>query len=227
MKKKWLFLCLVLCLFSLSISAQVKFGVEAGMNLSHFKYTKSYAEKIGNMKPGFQIGATVGYEFPKHWTLMSGVSFMQTHSNMKLTDFFPNTEIKLNHLMIPLKVGYNIQLNDKFSLVPSIGVYGSYDFSAGSSTLDYFHKDGIRQDTWKPTKGYSYEYPDDFTESPVPYFASIEACRKWTYGGIAEVKAVIAKHYTVSFSYYESIKKTIKYNGLRNYSLQLSVGYQF
>lgn len=234
MKKKSLLFYVFILLTTLPTVAQIKVGIEAGMNLSHFKYSSEYyAQKKGGMKPGFQIGGTIDYEFKSHWTLTSGLSFMQTKSNMELAEaslfLFPNTEIKLNHLMVPLKIGYNIRLSDNLSLAPSIGVYGSYDFSAGSSSLEYLYptedgKNTIRHASWKPMKGFSYEYP---TELSRPYMASIEACRSWTYGGIGGVKAVIHKHYTISFSYYESVKKVLKYNGLRNYGFQLSAGYQF
>lgn len=234
MKKKYSLLYVFILLTTLPTIAQIKVGIEAGMNLSHFKHgSGDYAQKEGGMKPGFQVGATIDYEFKKNWTLMSGLSFMQTKSNMELAQssvfFFPKAEVKLNHLMIPLKIGYNIRLSDNLSLTPSIGVYGSYDFSAGSSSLEYIYpsedgKSAIRHASWKPMKGFSYEYP---TELSHPYMASIGACRNWTYGGIGGLKAVIQKHYTISFSYYESIKKTLKYNGLRNYGFQLSVGYQF
>lgn len=221
------------CLLTVSASAQVKFGVEAGMNLSHFKYSQdSRSQRVGGMKPGFQVGITADYEFKKHWMLMSGLSFMQTRSNMKLAPFtdafyFPDTEIKLNHLTIPLKVGYNIRINENFSLIPSIGWYGSIDLSAGNSSLKTLHpsddKAEIRQGSWKPMDGYSYEISPD---SP-PYKADIQAFRHWTYGSIGELKAVIGKHYTVAFSYYEGIKKAQKQNDLRNYGMQLSVGYRF
>lgn len=224
-----------ICSFLLTLPAlaQLKVGVEAGMNLSHFKYSsENYAQRVGGMKAGFQVGATADYEFKKHWMLMSGIAFSQTQSSMKLaysmSFYFPDTDIKINHLTVPLKVGYNLRINENFSLIPSVGIYGSYDFSAGKSSLDtqYPSDNGpvMRQDKWNPMKGYAYEIPSG---SPHPYIASLGAFRHWTYGGIAELKAVICKHYTVGFSYYESIKKAQKQNDLRNYGLQLSVGYRF
>lgn len=49
----------------LPLSAQVKVGVEGGMNLSHYLVSGSdgyKAEQVGGMKPGFQLGVTVDYE---------------------------------------------------------------------------------------------------------------------------------------------------------------------
>lgn len=228
--KKIIITFIVGCLFIIPASAQVRLGVEAGMNLSHFKYSQSgKTQKVDGMKPGFQIGVTADYEFEKHWMLITGVSFMQTHSNMKLATYtnafyFPNTEIKLNHLTIPLKVGYNIHINDNLSLIPSVGWYGSINFSAGNASLKYIDGDEIRHTNWKPMDGYSYEISADL---PHPITASVGACRHWTYGATGELKAIIRKHYTVGFSYYEDIKKVQKQNDLRNYGFQLSVGYKF
>lgn len=209
---------------------QVKFGAEAGINLSHYKNAKSHAEKKGNMGIGFQIGGTVDYEFKHHWMLMSGVSFMQTQSNMKLADasvfYFPDTEIKMNHLTVPIKVGYNIHVCQNFNLIPFIGVYGSYDFSAGNCSVIAGANELIaqKQDKWKPTNGYSYIVP---SEQTYEYEATIDAFRHWTYGGMGGLKAVLANHYTISFQYYESIKKVQKQCKLRNYGCQISIGYQF
>ena len=99
----------------LPLSAQVKVGVEGGMNLSHYLVSGSdgyKAEQVGGMKPGFQLGVTVDYEIGKHWMLMSGLSWLQNRSTMKMMDhmvtYFPKTEIKMNNLILPLKMGYNI-----------------------------------------------------------------------------------------------------------------------
>ena len=98
---------------------QVKFGVEAGGNWSHYKNDKSKAEQVGSMGGGFQLGGTVDYEFKHHWMLMSGLTWMQTRSSMELFNasvpYFPDTEIKMNHLNIPIKIGYNIRNQQKTS----------------------------------------------------------------------------------------------------------------
>lgn len=218
---------IILSVFALSISVsaqQVKFGVEAGANLSHFKTSGEYhAKKKGGMGVGFQIGGTVDYEFKHHWILMSGVSFMQTKSNMELADntifYFPDTEIKLNHLMLPIKAGYNISICKNLSITPFIGIYGSYNFNAGSSSL----KIGDKTDKWKPMNGYSYALPDD----NIPYKATITPLEHWTCGAMIGAKAVVANHYTISFQYNEAIKEIQNQCNLRNYGYQLSVGYQF
>lgn len=226
MKKVITFILSVFAL-SFSVSAQhVRLGVETGANLSHFKSSGEYhAQKKGGMGAGFQIGGTVDYEFKHHWMLMSGVSFMQTKSNMKLADntifHFPDTEIKLNHLMLPIKIGYNISICKGLRIAPFIGIYGSYNFNAGSSSL----KAGNKTNKWKPMNGYSYSLPN--TDITYDYKATIKPFSHWTYGAMVGVKAVVADHYTISFQYNEAIKEIQNQCNLRNYGYQLSVGYQF
>ena len=121
MKRITLFLLLALYL-SLQAFAQIRIGVDAGMNLTHFKSSDNYVQKIGGMGTGFQIGGTLDYEFKKHWMLMSGVSFMQTQSRMEMEygmlPRFPDAKIKLNHIVIPLKVGYKFKISKTLSLIP-------------------------------------------------------------------------------------------------------------
>ena len=232
MKRLTLFLLLALYL-SLQVSAQVRFGVDAGMNLTHFKSSSDHqAQKIGGMGAGFQIGGTVDYEFKRHWMLMSGASFMQTQSNMEMSysmlPRFPDAKIKLNHIVIPLKVGYNFKISKTLSLIPSVGMYASYNFSAGDCPLDIKSPaDGKKiHEKWNPMKGYI----DAFYISDLPYELyriNLNPLRHWTYGGIAGLKAVIGRHYTLSFQYYEAIKRIQYQCSIRDYGYQLSVGYIF
>lgn len=232
MKVRFLTSLILLMLLILPLSAQVKIGVEAGMNLSNYLSSASSKygpEQIGGMKAGFQFGATVDYELGKHWMLLSGLSWMQYRSTMKMTDhmvsYFPKTEIKMNSLVLPLKVGYNIRLSDNFSLIPSVGLYASYGFSAGSCSLDIVHQKGdemsTESTTWKPFDGYSYKVGDTNVN------AELQAFRHLEYGGTLGIKGVVADHYTVGFNYTVGIKKVQEQNGLRNSTFQFSVGYRF
>lgn len=117
MKTKMIVVVVLAAMCVLPLSAQVKVGVEGGMNLSHYLVSGSdgyKAEQVGGMKPGFQLGVTVDYEIGKHWMLMSGLSWLQNRSTMKMMDhmvtYFPKTEIKMNNLILPLKMGYNIRV---------------------------------------------------------------------------------------------------------------------
>ncbi|MEO4785785.1 outer membrane beta-barrel protein, partial [Bacteroides uniformis] len=49
----------------------------------------------------------------------------------------------------------------------------------------------------------------------------------WDVGATAGIKAVIGKHYTISFDYNIGLNKAQSTYGLRNSTFQLSVGYRF
>lgn len=228
MKKRFMGAVLFACLFSVQAHAQqLKFGVEAGANWSHYKNYKGWAEQVGGMGAGFQIAATVEYESEHHWMLMSGLTFMQTRSRMMLYNssmpFFPNTEIRLNHLEIPLKVGYNIHISKGFCLIPFVGMYGTLNFNAGKSKVKELLSE--KANRWKPMDGYSYILPEGYF--PYECTATIDPFRRWTYGGLGGVKAVVADRYTLSFQYHESIMKVQKQCNLRNYGYRFNVGYRF
>lgn len=232
MKKLTFFIVCAACL-SLPSFAQLKVGIEAGMNLTHFRGNPNYSDKAGGMGAGIQVGGSIGYEFPKHWMLLSGVSFMRTQSNMKLTyntlPYFPKAEIRLNRVVIPLKVGYHFRINEKVSLIPSIGIYGSYNFSAGKCALNINSpidgKENIEQVKWNPMEGYTYSIP--VTNSSEQYDVRLDALRHWTYGGTVGLKAVIHKHYALSFHYHEAMKSIQGACDIRDYGLQFSIGYLF
>ena len=74
---------------------------------------------------------------------------------------------------------------------------------------------------WKPLDGFSYKAGEPNNSG------NLQAFRRWDYGGIVGMKAVIADHYTISFDYRVGIKKIQAQNGLRNSTFQFSVGYRF
>ncbi len=180
---------------------------------------------------GFQLGGTVEYTTSKSWVWMSGLSWSQTQSDMNLRmQRFPDTTIKLNSLSIPVKIGYTFRINDGLNVVPYVGIYGSYNFSAGKSTVGISYWEGNtvvnKQDKWDPMDGFAYNFPGNNPDIP-EYAVAIQACRHWTYGAVGGVKAVVRNRYVLNLSYQEEIKKIMSQGGLRRYGVQLSVGYLF
>ena len=229
MKTKLLLIALIAMIVS-AAQAQVKFGIEAGINASKFVGDNdnwSKPSEKGDMKIGFQIGATADYEFKNRMMIMSGLYFTRKVGDLKLGDNYynstdkpstymkyPKVETKINYLQIPIKIGYNFNISENFSLIPSIGVYAAYGFSAGKCDLDIKGEDSkITSTQWKPLDGYNNN--------------EIQAFRKFDWGATAGVKAIISNHYTVSADYYMGIKKANNTYGLRNSTIQLSVGYRF
>ena len=60
---------------------QVKFGVEAGGNWSHYKNDKSKTEQVGSMGGGFQLGGTVDYEFKHHGAVQCQRALLPRYGN--------------------------------------------------------------------------------------------------------------------------------------------------
>lgn len=129
---------------------------------------------------------------------------------------YPNVEVKMNYLQIPVKLGYNFHINDKLSLIPYVGLYAAYGFNAGKSDLQMVDNGKLLDTSWKPIEGYGYSAGQ-----------SIRGFKHWEVGAIAGVKAVIGKHYTISFDYNIGLNKAQSTYGLRNSTFQLSVGYRF
>lgn len=208
-----------------TLAAQVRLGVEAGVNLSTFAGGKYMPVERGNGQAGYQLGLTADYEFRSHLMLMSSMSFIRRNGDLQLGDNypgggsfmrFPKVETAVNYLQLPLMLGYHFRLGDSFSLMPSVGVYAAYGFDAGRCALDVRsgEADGeVSSVGWKPLSG-SGEH-------------GLDGLRRWDWGGMAAVKAVVGRHYTVNLSYSLGVMKAQTLYGLRNSTFQLSVGYRF
>lgn len=88
----------------------------------------------GNINAGYKLN---------HWRLEAGIQY--STSGYKLDELvygssFPNTneygsiETRYRHLSIPVKVGYEIRLGNKFNLIPFAGIITSYNLGATSIT---------------------------------------------------------------------------------------------
>lgn len=75
--------------------------------------------------------------------LMFGLFWLQNRSIMKMMDYmviyFFKIEIKMNNLILLLKMGYNIWVLDKFSFILLVGVYVFYGFGVGNCFLDVIY----------------------------------------------------------------------------------------
>ena len=63
---------------------------------------------------------------------------------------YPDVEVKMNYLQIPVKLGYNFHINDKLSLIPNVGLYAAYGFNAGESDLQMVGDGKLIHAGWKP-----------------------------------------------------------------------------
>lgn len=227
MRTKLMIAAILAAMCSLPLSAQVKIGIEAGANLSKFAGSGTHPSAKGDtkMKAGYQLGITADYEFKNHLMLMSGLSFIQRSGDLNQDlnyvsgtgKAYLQAGTRINYLQVPLRLGYNFHISENFSLIPSVGIYAAYGLGAGSNDICIKGKTDAKPSdypsSWKPLQGKS-EY-------------GLGAFRRWDWGGIAGVKAVIAKHYTVSVDYSLGVMKAQPVYGLRNSTLKMSVGYRF
>ncbi|MBR1940023.1 MAG: porin family protein [Bacteroidaceae bacterium] len=225
MKKGILLMALMLVMAVSASAQQLKFGIEGGMNISSFRSYYGYAwEKPNGLTPGFQLGATVDWNISKHWVLGSGLTFMHIQNKMKTKDEAIHANIRLNRLVAPLKIGYEFAIGNDWKIMPSLGMFASYNIG-GTSSMDYLY-DGngtIKHHHWNSLDGCD-GLPTG--EGSKYREMGMEPLRHFTYGGIAGVKATFKDHYTISLNYMEEMKRLHK-TGLHTYNYSLSVGYKF
>lgn len=235
MRKNILFILLCSFMTVLPLSAQVKFGVEAGV-VSSQTPSGDKAENIARIS-GFSVGVTGDLVLKNNWILMSGLSWIQKggelhqelFTNMGNTTIynavpaFERISSKINTIELPIKIGYAICVNEHLTLVPSIGGYVSYGFNAGTCTMNAFKTNGEKgefvQVNWKPYDGYS--------DAQSKWPSQIEKFNHFDAGVNIGIKAVVSEHYTASFNYSHGLTEIQKQLQLKNSTLQLSVGYKF
>ncbi|MFV0469903.1 MAG: porin family protein [Dysgonomonas sp.] len=126
--------CLVAVALLASVSSfaqgagAVKFGVNAGVNLSNI------AGDIDNTdaKIGFQAGVTADYYLTEAVFLQSGLSY--TTKGYKTGDDDSGVKGTLGYLQLPIKVGYAIPVSDGFSVNLNAGPYLAYGISGKTKT---------------------------------------------------------------------------------------------
>ena len=159
--KKTILLLAFICL-SVTVSAQISFGVRAGMDVSSY-YS---ASSIYSFKPGVHVGAIVDFPICSKFSFVSGLYLADKGTKAK-GDFPPDgiyfympcepyafIETNNNYqLEMPLLFTYKIPLNSNLSLKPQIGAYLAY-------TLFGNIKDERVYSTGKKTNSKNYSVSD-------------------------------------------------------------------
>lgn len=223
MKRLMTLMALMLCMVVATQAQKVRFGIEGGMNISSFRSYITHWERPNGLTPGFQVGATVDWNISKHWVLGSGLTFMHIQNKEKQGHVIDAT-IRLNRIVAPLKIGYEFAIGNDWKIMPSLGMFASYNIG-GTSSMDYLY-DGngtIKHHHWNSLDGCD-GLPTG--EGSKYREMGMEPLRHFTYGGIAGVRATFKDHYTISLNYMEEMKRLHK-TGLHTYNYSLSVGYKF
>lgn len=105
--------------------------------------TLSYS---GNLNIGYKLN---------HWRLEAGIQYSTSgfkYDNLVFGNNFPDTTsqgsvtIQYRHLAVPIKVGYEIRLGNKFNLVPFAGIITSYNL--GATSVTDIRGEAKRTDSW-------------------------------------------------------------------------------
>lgn len=121
-------------LMGLGASAQelpVRFGVEAGLNLSNSSWDAGSLDKKARV--GFQVGVTADYAITDEWYLQSGLSFttkgakVEGESNIG-GDVITRGKLTVNqmYLQLPVYAAYKIEVMPGTRIVFNAGPYVAY-----------------------------------------------------------------------------------------------------
>lgn len=124
----------------------VKFGVQAGANLSNFAGDLDDLDDL-DAKVGFQVGVTADYFLSQNLFLQSGLAY--TTKGAKKEVLGVKTTMNLNYLQLPVRIGYAIPVSEGFSVNLNAGPYVAYGIGGktkvGDLKSDSFGDDGLKE----------------------------------------------------------------------------------
>jgi len=159
MKKK-LFVVILLIFCASAISAQVKVGVTAGLNLSNNSYSGGNETSVNNSKAGFQAGIVADYSVNDKFSILPEFIFTQLGSGGG------KSYLRLNYLQLPVNAAYKFNVGSCSKLFVFAGSYIGYGLTAKLKTWDGDFIDvrfGSKEDEYKPfdfglNAGIGYQY---------------------------------------------------------------------
>ena len=220
--KKLLFTVMMLCEMVQMTSAQVKFGIEAGTNISSFiSGHKSTFKEPDGFSMGFQIGGNMQYQFYKGWNLETGLTFMHLENKAIGHQVVDRMVVRNERLVLPLRLGHTFLIGDKMKIIPSAGMFASY--CLGGTGTAYIGKSDANK--IHITEPFENKYVTT-VENGQEMNQTIRPLHHFNYGVTAGVKAMINNHYTISLNYMSDLW-SVQYDGLHSYNYSLSIGYTF
>lgn len=183
----------ILSLACLTGSAQVRWGVEAGVNVSHgFETSKTMT--------GFNIGATASCDINSRWMAEAALKIGSQPCGDKYIGGYANqhnagltihdSEYKPYYLTLPIRIGYRLGLTQDLDLLigagPTIG-------------LGLFGKGTARHipQSESPSPITTYKSNNVFdSNSEAPFSSS-----RFEYGANAKITFVLSRHYAIGINY--------------------------
>jgi hypothetical protein len=216
------YIILLFCLIAIASQAQVRFGIEAGINGSEFVGSDSNPYDMKSMKMGYQIGVTADYVQKNHLIWSLSPTFIAANRSVAMGNSYiggnnmtyPNVEAKMGSIQLPLTLGYEWAISEHWKLEPFVGLYTAYGFKIGNNQYDKRGNDGNSTITsdWNPVKGDAAN--------------GLPAFRRWDWGATAGIKVSLNQHYLLSLRYAMGIKELQPSYGMRNAMYLISLGYR-
>ena len=177
--KKMFFMMVLAIVGVATVSAQLRFGVKAGLNTSTVSGLK---ESLGEdffeegvsvpYKAGFHVGVSAQYLFTDALGIEAGLYYSQIggkiKSHMEEGGVTADMAITFNpsYLQLPIQLLYKIDLGSGLAIVPSAGLYLGYalggktgvDVKSSNAILEGILKEGIKEskidqiELFKPVK---------------------------------------------------------------------------
>jgi len=148
MKKSLVLLAISAMCFALPVSAQVKFGIKAGLNVNKVKWDSSNfnGNFDSNNRAGFFVGPTVSFTIPVAGLgVDAAVLYENKSTKLPTTD---ETTKTLQYLVVPLDVKYTLGLSSKVSIYGATGPQFAYNIGDRDWSIDANNvKAGFEQ--WK------------------------------------------------------------------------------
>jgi hypothetical protein len=163
MKKKQLAILLFALITSLSVKAQMHYGVEAG-------YMRNTWEEAQGGNTDWTIGFIAKYEASEHFLFETGLSYKNKRATF--TDLEPNwgptenwgkVKTSMYFLDLPVMAGCKVPLSEKILLIPKLGWYASCGMNGSteffSREYKYVKESPIFYDPEAEYNGHSYNHP--------------------------------------------------------------------
>lgn len=119
--KKVILLLTLFTITSFSLRAQVRFGLEAGGNIAHYKLDAGFFAFGASSKPGIVAGAIVDIPLAGHLYLRPGARFVSSSYDLNYTVFALSGTI--NTIQLPINVVYKTGADDGNRFYFSAGPY--------------------------------------------------------------------------------------------------------
>nr|WP_129730816.1 porin family protein [Parabacteroides goldsteinii] len=219
MKIKFCLLSMLICLSVVRLSAQVRLGVETGVNMASLGVRGNHAQILPTG------GLVADYQFDNNVMIQSGLHYVMKGAN-SLVNGTQELMVRLGYIELPVMVGYRFPVADHIYIVPQIGAYfacgvnGYGEFGPNFRNTGIGNTDGV---WYNPFKRF------DLKTGKEEY---VEPFERFDTGLRFAVSAEVHK-FNLALAYDLGLKRTTKefdpehYFKYKNRSVAITIGYKF